>query len=124
MADMSSRAETELRIDDDYLDANAGDATAVIDCVHRTPAEAFINAHLTVPSSGAGTTPTFNIRYISVNQGQQDAAATFANVNRALLNDGAGRQTVRRYACGVLHAESVNFIYPAQTTGRGISVYS
>ena len=122
MADMTARAETELRISDTYLDAHFSDSSAVIDVVERTPIEAFIEAHRTVPASGG--MGRFNIRGISVDQEKDDIDATYSYVNRALLNNGANRNVLRRYVCGPMQPESVTHIYPLNTTARGISVYS
>ena len=126
MADFAARAETELRLDDTYLEANLNNQLAVIDVVERTPVEAFVNAHLTVPASGANG--RFNPRYVSIDNsrtaGEQGDDATRAWINRSLQNTNAGRQVRQLYLCGMLHPQSLRQIYPYLTTARGISIYS
>lgn len=124
MSDFSARAETELRISDDYLEANFTNPAAVINCAERLPAEAFIAAHQTVPGTkGSRTGTIFQIRGMSINGARGDSTATTANVNRALYNNDVNKNCIARRSCGIIHPESVRFIYPLNTTARGISVF-
>ena len=129
MSDFSARAETELTIDDDWMEANKDNSAAVIDCINRSPAVAFIASHRNVTGTkGSRTAPMFQFRGISINgargdQGGVDLTATSAMINRSLLNNMADKPNVIRRSCAIIHPEMVSFIYPHNTTARGISLY-
>jgi hypothetical protein len=121
MSDVAG-AESELALDDAYLDDNAGNGAAVIDLQLRTPAEAFLPACLQTAASGPSG--TFWVRGISVDRSSTDGDATYAYVTRNLLNTDRPRDRItRRYQCGITHPHKIRYIHPAGTTARGISVY-
>ena len=117
---MTARAETELLIDNDYLDANANDADAVIDVVKRIPVEAFITAHRRVAPNGMDK--TFHPKGVHIDNESGDADASFAWINRSVYAHQLRQNARQRYACGMTHPEAIRYIYPRTTTARGIHI--
>lgn len=121
---MTARSEQEVVIDDTYLDNNSTDQSAVIDCVEMTPIEAFVPACRLIARSGANHRIHPKGLHIDQASGQSGDTASYANMNRALLTHQLGQNTVSRYACGVMQPESVRYIYPYNTTARGIHIHA
>ena len=118
---MTARAETELRIRDTYLNDHSADAGAVIDVVSREPAGAFTAHSMEVPANGSNH--HFDLKGVSFDNTATDVAASYCMVNRCLKNQDRGMQNTVRRMCGIIHPESIQFIYPMGTTARGITVY-
>lgn len=117
---MTARAESELLIDNAFLEANANDASVVINVVERTPVEAFIQAHRTVAATGSSG--NFHPKGIHIDNDSSDSEATFGYLNRALYAQQRRQNCRQRYACGITHPEAIQYIYPKGTTARGIHI--
>lgn len=125
MADFAARAETELAIKDSYMEANYDNPTAVIDCIKRTPEAAFEDVSLKICMPGAQVSFVgrgLTIDYARDDRGGTDADSTMATLNRSLICQQVGQSVLRRYACGITHPHGIRFIYPYQSTARGISI--
>jgi hypothetical protein len=126
MSNFSARAETELKLDDEWMEAHYNDEKAEVDCFNRTPIEAFAPNCRTAPCNGANG--RFAPRMFRLGAGREqgggvDMTATAAVINKAPLNHQSGRSFVDRYTCAVLHHEGLRYIYPYRTTARDISIY-
>ena len=119
---MIATGMTELRISDDYMTAHWDDPNAVIDVMLRTPTEAFEATSLTVARSGSRG--EFNQIGVKINQTAGDDDAASAWLDRSTKNNGPGASYRSRYACGIMHPESIRTIRPYQSNARGISIFS
>jgi len=117
---MTARAEAELLIDDAFMDANANDASVVINVVDRTPIEAFVVAHQKVAATGSGG--NFHPKGIHIDMESGDSDATTAWLNRGLYAHQIRQNVRQRYACAMTHPEAIQYIYPRGTTARGIHI--
>ena len=119
---MIATGMTELRISDTYMQAHWNDENAVIDVMLRTPTEAFEPTSLTVARSGSRG--EFNQVGIKINCTAGDQDASYAWLDRSTKNNGPAASYRSRYACAVMHPESIRTIRPYQSNARGISIFS
>jgi hypothetical protein len=118
---ISASTDGRLRISDDFLDANAGNANVVIDVQKMTPIAAF---EFCGDARRNGNNAHFDPRAIHIDNATTGVDAAYAVVNGCLRNERDNRPMLERYTCGNTHPVRYWFIYPNGTTARGIKIHA
>ena len=124
---ISAAAQGSVTLSDTWLEKNRADQNAVIDLVELTPPEAFERVvEGRVMSGGRTFGARFDPRAIHVGAGRDNGvsnpALTYATVSGCLLNDNQRYPWQRVLATHIEHPIRYRFIYPYQTTARGVHI--
>ena len=126
---ISAPTTGRVRLSDDFLEANYGDKSVVIDLHLLTPIEAFSHTSMRARGNNNTVNPTGVLIDAARGGGGQgvdpvDLTATQGSINGCLVDEPVNDPMPESYACRSLHPCRYRYVYPYQTTARGIKFHS
>jgi hypothetical protein len=129
---ISAPTTGRVKLSDDFLEANRGDAGIVIDLYQLTPQEAFVhggsNCRARVQMGKFRPTGLLIDGDRDGGGGQEepsvDLTATAGQINGVLFDENPSEPVSENYATHVVHPVRYRYILPYGTTARGIKFHS
>lgn len=125
---ISAPTTGRVRLSDEFLENNYGNPSVVIDLHLLTPVEAFSHVSMRARGNNNTVNPTGVLMDAARSGDPQaepvDETATRATINGCFVDEPQNDPMEEAYGCRVLYPVRYRYVYPYQTTARGIKFHS